>query len=299
MNKISTKEELCRKIKDNLCNLRDDILAICAFGSFATKDEFKDIDLMVVLDLDYIERKEWIDTVNKMRQAMYDDVPFRPDILLQTKLDCESGFNDHLFLYVDIAFDGLIIYDPIGFLEDLMRQTKEYIINRGWKRTPTGGWRFPVNWRKPTILSPFTNGLWAEDWIDDAKRDLEAAKNIFKTKIFDKGITHCQQVAEKAVKSVLICIGEFEKSHFVGNILKKELDKQDFDNWNEKLYELACISEALEPEIIFSRYIGKRDGKPWIPKLGYDENMAKEALENAKKALEIAEGFVKWWFKEE
>jgi hypothetical protein len=62
-----------------------------------------------------------------------------------------QGLEEHVFILMDVAFDGLVIYggEPI---ERLLREAREEITARGILRTDTGGWRFPVKYRQSTPL---------------------------------------------------------------------------------------------------------------------------------------------------
>jgi hypothetical protein len=73
------------------------------------------------------------------------------DILLVSKDECESNFRNHNPLYLDIAFDGEVIYDDAGFLKNLIEETREYVNSNNIRRG-VSSWSFPVKERTSTKL---------------------------------------------------------------------------------------------------------------------------------------------------
>ena len=67
--------------------------------------------------------------------------------------------------------------------------------------------------------------------------------------------------------------------------------------WNEKLYNIAKISNEIEPEVTWSRYPGIDSGTLWIPYEEYTMADAVEIKEKAQRVMEIAKDFAVWWFK--
>jgi HEPN domain-containing protein len=68
----------------------------------------------------------------------------------------------------------------------------------------------------------------------DGERDFEVGVNILEDGYFDKSVYHFQQSLEKAVEAILICFGMFKKTHFVGEILLKELEEKELNHgWKE------------------------------------------------------------------
>jgi len=288
-----TRQEVMDAIKAGVLRTRGDVAAIVLFGSFARGDEYRDIDLLVVmgsLDKAPLDRK---DEVQAIRQGIGLALPI--EVLLFSKEECADGFHAHLPLFLDIAFEGLLLHDD-GSVSQLMEETRRYVEIQGIQRTETGGWRFPVAYRQATVLSTLKNHDWAQMWLSDAGQDLAAAISLFEDGIFDKCVTHCQQVTEKAVKSVLACFGVLEKTHYVSGTLNKELEGQNVPDWADRLRELTANARDLEPDATLSRYPGMYEGRMWLPHREYDEVKAQEALEKARRALDIAMAFTQWWF---
>jgi len=144
-----TREEIIERIKAGVRQSRSDIAAIVIFGSFGKDDDYHDIDLLVAveaIDKPPLDRKEEIQAI---RRAV--GLPLPLDVLLLSREECCDGFQAHVPLFLNIAFDGYVVYDK-GFFHPLMKAAKRYVKERGIERTETGGWRFPVASRRSTIL---------------------------------------------------------------------------------------------------------------------------------------------------
>jgi len=165
-----------------------------------------------------------------------DKVRFRRhvDILLVTPEEGQLNFENHMPLFLDIAFDGVVLFDR-DFVTKLMEETRAYVARRGIIRKPTG-WKFPVEYRKETPLSKTTNGDTARAWIETAERDLKSAKLEKAGGVYENAVYHCQQAVEKCIKAILICWGEFEKIHYLSRTLRDCLSEQELDpTWRQKL----------------------------------------------------------------
>lgn len=144
-----TREEIIERIKVGIGRSRKDVAAIIIFGSFAKGNDYRDIDLLVAVEAigePPLVRKGEIQAI---RRAVGFSLPL--DMLLFSKEECRDGFQAHLPLFLDIAFDGYVVHDE-GFFRSLMEAARRYVKERGVKRTETGGWRFPVAYRRSTIL---------------------------------------------------------------------------------------------------------------------------------------------------
>jgi len=274
----------------------DRLKAIVAFGSMVTgqaKSE-SDLDLLLVatnLPAKWTERVPEIVTVQrKLRFRRY------VDILLVTPEECRANFEGHNPLYLDIAFDGVVLFDQ-DLVAKLMEETRAYVAERGIIRKKTG-WKFPVEYRKETPLSKVTNGGWAKVWIDAAIKDLEAAQLLKTGENYENAVYHCQQAVEKCIKAILICWGEFEKTHYVSEVLVECLGEQDLDaEWREKLGTVAQIGHDIEPEVSLTRYPGRMGDTYWIPAEEYDEAKAEDWIQKTEYVVKIARNFVDWWFE--
>jgi len=268
-----------------------EVIGIALFGSFVRGKEYKDIDVLVVLEAIKKSRMQRIKDIVEIKRAL----DFPTDVLLVSREECQDNFRSHNPLFLDIASEGKVIYDK-GFLKELMHEiTVELHKNRIKKKASM--WMFPVKDRTPTPLSDITNRDWARYWLQDSTRDLMAAEYLFKERLHEKAVYHCQQSVEKAIKAVLICFGIYEKTHYVATILRREVKTRRMKEYAGKLEEMIGIAEELEPHVSFSRYPGVSKGEVWLPSKEYTCEMAEDALQNAQKAVKIGKDFVKWWFK--
>lgn len=286
---MSILEEIKSKVIEK-CG--EEVISIVVYGSYARSEKYRDIDILIVLK----EEKRRIERIKDIAslKRMFD---FPLDINLVSKGECIDNFDSHNPLFMDIAVEGKILYDT-GLMEELVRDTREYIRERKIKKS-NSGWVFPVEERVETPLSSITNKEWAGFWIEDAKRDLKAAGSLISAGLFDRCVYHCQQAAEKTVKAVLICFGVYEKTHFVASLLRRESRNRDLKlkEWNAKLEEIAEICEALEPHVSLSRYPGISGGKIWLPYKEYTKEAAEKALKDTEDVIKIGEEFVRWWFE--
>lgn len=140
------------------------------------------------------------------------------DILLLTPEEARSNFENHNPLFLDIAEEGILLFDETGSILQLMGETRRYIRKRGIRRY-RGGWMFPVEQGRPTPLSRVTNADFSRAMLKDGERDLEIGKQLTRAAFYDKAVYHFQQASEEAVKGILIALGVFQKTHFVGEIL--------------------------------------------------------------------------------
>ncbi len=268
------------------------VIGIALFGSFVRgKKDFKDIDILIVLEKINKSRIERIKDIVEIKRTL----DFPADILLISKEECIDNFKNHNPLFLDIATEGEIIYDR-GFLEELINETKLDIKEKKIKRV-SSRWMFPVEDRVPTPLSEITNKDWSNYWLEDAQRDLKAAEYLSQNELYERAVYHCQQAVEKTVKAVLICFGAYEKTHYVASILRKEVEKRDLEGYSKELEKTVNIAEGLEPHVSLSRYPGISGGEVWLPSKEYTKEIAESALNDSKEALRIGNDFVKWWFE--
>ena len=289
-----SRDETIGHIRERLLAARDDVEGIILFGSFARSEDWHDIDVLVVLRERIPTRKVWAEIMRECQDAIG---LYNLDLIPTHLGGLRQGLAEHVFILMDVAFDGLVIYggEPI---DRLLREAREEITARGIRRTDTGGWRFPVKYRQSTPLSPGTTEKRAKRWLGDAQREIEVAEQLSQSGPFDRCVYHCQQSIERAVKAALICFGAFERVHWVGGILEQELAGQDVGTFKEQLLVLAALSKDYEHAAIDARYIIEDEvGESiWIPSEQYFQPEAAEALDAARSAFAIARDFVAWWF---
>lgn len=232
-----------------------DIVAALLFGSWAKGAETpdSDIDLLIVAD-----------GINPKRHRRGTEIAYIKhclpalslDIILFTKEEVQSNFRNHNPLFLDITEEGIIILDREDFLRNLILETKEHIRQRGIKRF-RDGWVFPVEKGVPIYLSKISNRDFSYAMLKDRERDFKIGERLIKDGFYDKAVYHFQQAIEKSIKSILIAMGVFQKTHFIGEILRKIVSERDISKgWKTDLMEVTSISEEIEPEVSLSRYPG-------------------------------------------
>jgi HEPN domain-containing protein/predicted nucleotidyltransferase len=272
-----------------------EVVGAVVFGSRArgTATVSSDIDLLVVCDGIHAKphrRGEEIAAIKKHLPGLV------ADILLLTPQEVESNFRNHNPLFLDIAAEGIILMDDQGRLKPLMEETRDYIKRRGIKKTDRG-WIFPVVPGVPTYLSKVTNKDFSMGMLEDGERDYLIGQSLIDGNYFDKAVYHFQQGVEKGIKSILIAMGIFEKTHFVGAALRAHLSEEIVPaEWREELTKLAEISESIEPEVTLSRYPGIIRDRLWLPFEEYEREDAAKAKEKAVYVLTMAKKFVEEWF---
>jgi HEPN domain-containing protein/predicted nucleotidyltransferase len=284
------------RIADGLKNLPVKVRSAAIYGSWAkgTQKEDSDIDILMISDEVNPRKQKRGREIAIIKEQLSVYVPL--DILLLTTKECLSNFRNHNPLFLDIACEGIVLLDEDDFLKSLIEETRAYISERKLRKLEDG-WEFPVTDRVPVYLSNVSNKDFAIAMLTDGERDFEIAVKILEGWYFDKAVYHFQQSVEKAVKAILICFGIFKKTHFVGEILLKELETRELDdNWKEKLVQISRLSSEIEPEVTWSRYPGIDEGILWLPYEEYTEDDATEIKEKCKQAVKAAREFFEWWF---
>jgi len=134
-------QSISREIREKAGNTRS-IVSIAIFGSTARREGHpdSDVDLLIVAENITKNRIQRILDIVKIQKEL--DLGLPLDILLVSKDECQLNFRNHNPLYLDIAVDAEIVYDD-GFLENLIKETKEYIDSHHIRRG-SGSWSFPV-----------------------------------------------------------------------------------------------------------------------------------------------------------
>jgi len=247
-----------------------------------------DMDLLVVANGIHPKRHRRGEQIALIKR----NLPPRPyDILLFTESEVIANFQNHNPLFFDIAEEGQLLFDYNGQLQVLMKQTKEYIREKGVQKLQDG-WAFPVQPGVPTPLSKVSNQDFAVAMQEDGKRDFIIGKKLLEDGMYDKAVYHFQQAVEKHIKSILIAIGVFKKTHFVGDVLREYVQEEKFPKrWQDELLEAAEISESVEPDVSLSRYPGMIDDRLWLPYEEYKVEDATQAMKKAERVQEIARSF--------
>jgi len=272
-----------------------DIVATLLFGSWAEGTETPDSDIDLLVVADGINPK-WHRRGAEIAHIKHCLPGLSLDILLLTEEEVLSNFRNHNPLFLDIAEEGLIILDKENLLQNLILELRNYIKQKGIKRFGDG-WMFPVGKGAPTYLSKVSNKDFSHAMLKDGERDFKIGERLTDDGYYDKAVYHFQQSIEKSVKSILIAMGVFQKTHFIGEILRKVLSEKGIpERWKTDILQVAEISEGIEPEVSLSRYPGIINDSLWLPFEEYEKEDAERAMEKAAKVLSIAKRFVDDWF---
>lgn len=272
-----------------------EIVGAVLFGSRATGTATpdSDADILVVAEGIPPKRHRRVEEIFSIKRSL-PGIPV--DILLLTPDEVRQNFQNHNPLFLDIAEEGIVILDRNGFLEALRSETRAYVRERRIRRTP-GGWDFPVADHVETFLSKVSNKDFSKAMLVDGERDYRIGLLLIEQAFFDKAVYHFQQSVEKCVKSILLSLGTFRKSHFVGATLLESLDTPRIPaEWADRLKRVAELSEKIEPEGNLARYPGISDDALWLPVDEYDRSDADRAEAAAREVLACAEEYFGWWF---
>jgi HEPN domain-containing protein/predicted nucleotidyltransferase len=274
---------------------RPEVVGAILFGSMVkgTATASSDVDLLVVCHgLDPKRHRRGKESAEIKQQ-----LPAVPlDLLLLTPQEVESNFHNHNPLFLDMAAEGIVLIDAQGWLENLLAETRDYVQRRGIKKTENG-WIFPVERGVPTYLSQVSNKDFSLAMLRDGERDYLISLCLIDAGYYDKAVYHCQQAVEKCVKAMLIAMGIFHKTHFVGEILRTTVSEPIVPaEWHEEIRTLADISASLEPEVNLSRYPGILQDHLWLPFDEYADQDAAQAKEQAAHVVATAKRFVEAWF---
>ncbi|RME38917.1 MAG: HEPN domain-containing protein, partial [Thermoflexia bacterium] len=284
------------RIQERLLEARPDVRGIVLFGSAARGEPHQDVDLLVVVG-GRMGRQERAEVLKALRRALGPEGAW-VDLVVVTEEGLRRGLEAHYPFYLDVAFDGVVLYDADG-IAALLAEARAEVAARGIRRTESGGWQFPVPYRGRVVLSPLDNVTWARRWLEDGERDLQAAEGLFRMGLYERSVTYSQQAVEKSVKAVLACMGRMERTHYLSARLEALLETIPDPNWREQLQTLVRAAADLEPAAVASRYPVEVDEEVLWPADRYGRAEAEWALDLARESLETGRAFVHWWTEEE
>ena len=160
------KKKIAEGLKSSPVKIRSAIM----YGSWARGKytEDSDIDVLLVSDEINPRRHKRGREIAAIKQRLSLDLPV--DLLLMTTNECLSNFRNHNPLFLDIAWEGIILLDDAGFLKSLMQDTMAYISDKNLEKLEDG-WKFPVADRTPTYLSAVSNKDFAGAMLTDGEND--------------------------------------------------------------------------------------------------------------------------------
>lgn len=289
-----SRDEILTHVRDNLLRIRSDVVGIIVFGSFARGEDWRDVDVLVVLTTLADSQSAWVEACLTLKRAI--NLP-HVEVIPHSQRGFVNALRNHSPFLLDVAVDGIILHDQANLSEEVAG-VKRYIQERGIRRPRPGSWRFPVQYRRSTPLSERRNEEYVRRWLEDAERDAEAAAALRIAGLHDRSVYHCQQAVERAVKACLVCFGTFERTHFVARELRQALSEQPLGEWSERLERLATIAESLELHASRARYIveDSEGEKLWVPAEQYSDPDSASALNETREALRLTRGFTTWWF---
>lgn len=273
------------------------IKAAALFGSYARGEHVADSDMDILVASEELSAKRQRRGKEAALIKQYCPLGTPLDVLLLTPDECSANFRNHNPLFLDIASEGLIVFDTDNLLHDLFEQTRTHIREKNIRKIPDG-WLFPVLFREPSYLSPTSNKDFALVMLQDAMRDHDIGGLLAKAGYYDKGVYHFQQATEKALKAALVCLGAFKKSHFVAQSLLEIAEAAEIpEDQRKKLIDAGTVALEIEPEVTWSRYPGLIDDSLWVPAMEYGPDDAAEAGRRAFTVLSLSREFVSWWFE--
>ncbi len=153
-------------------------------------------------------------------------------------------------ILLDVALDGVIIFDRDCFLQGLLREIRRRLRQAGARRVKHGrGWYWIL---KPGIkrggCGDMNTKRMAIDYIRIARRCLADAENAFSDGEYAYTSRRAQECIELSAKSVLRAVGiEFPKQHDVSDIL--EGLEVDMPKWfMREIPVIAGIMREITPK---------------------------------------------------
>jgi len=135
-------------IRQSVRTARPDVVGIIVFGSFARGEDWRDVDVLVVLPALESGPSAWADATLALNRAI--DLR-NVQVIPYSHRGFVNGLRNHSSFLLDIAVDGIILHDQAHLSEEIA-SVKRYIQERGIRRSRPGSWRFPVQYRRSTPL---------------------------------------------------------------------------------------------------------------------------------------------------
>jgi HEPN domain-containing protein len=114
-----------------------------------------------------------------------------------------------------------------------------------------------------------------EWWLKVGERDLEAARTLSRSGLFDSAAFHCQQAAEKTLKALVLHVARTVPRTHASVFLIKILEEAGC----RVPEEVATACRKLDPHYMNARY---PNGVGGAPEEFYDERITSEAIVNAE-----------------
>jgi predicted nucleotidyltransferase len=153
MNEAQMQAQLAKVVSALKQGLGNGLIAVVLFGSRARgeADGASDWDLLVIahkLPDKTLERHLWLKSVLPIEWRG------RVSVLAKTPLEFEARLPS---LYLDIALDGLVLYDTHGYITERLARLRKLIQSKGLRRE-TAQRDFVWRWQK------FPGFNWSLEW---------------------------------------------------------------------------------------------------------------------------------------
>src|SRR3990167_903052 len=178
------------------------IKTAAVYGSWArgTQKEESDLDLLLISDDINPKRHRRGAHIAMIKERVLSGIPL--DIMLLTTSECISNFRNHNPLFLDIATEGVTLFDEDGLLRRLITETKAYISDKDIRKSGDG-WTFHMPYRAAGFLSEVSNEDFARAMLTDGERDYQIGVNILEDGYSDKiGRASCRERVEISVVAV-------------------------------------------------------------------------------------------------
>ncbi|MDW8234594.1 MAG: nucleotidyltransferase domain-containing protein [Roseiflexaceae bacterium] len=278
--------------------LGSSLVALALFGSRARGDALPDSDWDLLLIAEHLPASPLA-----RQECLIACLPAewrgRAAIIARTP----SEFTAHLpSLYLDIAIDGIVLYDRDGSitrhlaaLRSMLDRQGLYRIQRDrdlvweWRTFPGYGWRLnwqqvEEEWKRMNQSAAYRLKL-ASGFVTEARQDIDLQR-------WRSAVDNAQLASENAAKSVLSLVGPLGRTHQPGVWLREALARQRFPSEaTADIERLATIADTLGMEVHIKTDYGAEEQNltPWDL---FDESQAREALTLAEEALAIAQRLV-------
>jgi HEPN domain-containing protein len=207
-----------------------------------------------------------------------------------------AEFEGYLLpLYLDIALDGQILYDPRGYAAERLGAVRRLIKEAGLYRERTDAghrWRWKKEPSTPWVVNL---GGWRMEGAQGARyrlhlaeHHLDLARRHLSLELWPSTVDDCQVVAENSAKAVLALLAPLARTHDPAKLLHQALREGRFPQAVlNRVERLAQDAERLGPEVHMQVTYGDDVNyvSPWEL---FGEAHARDYLGVAEEAFRLA-----------
>ncbi len=132
---------------------------------------------------------------------------------------------------------------------------------------------------------------FSRKYFSEALKDLKRAEKALTERDYPEAVFHAQQCVEKAIKSMIEAKREYVCNH--GPRLISEFIRVFEREWQNEFSELVDSASWLAEYYTRSRYPFVLRGRVISPDEFIDENIAREAIEKARRVVSIVEKYLR------